>query len=241
MSNHLSEKQDGIWKEPGFLVLASGQIVSQFGDNLLAIVLMWMAGSPKEPRYVLPIVSFIRFLPVLFGVMAGVFADRWDHRRTLMTTDTIRFGLIAVVVIFLMQGASIWWILLVVGMVQIVGSIYGPSMSAFIPEVVAQHNLVAAEGFVQSSYNLAQMTGVLVGGALLAIIGMPTLVAGDAASFLVAAVSLYAIPARGPFLTDPRHITSSLKAPVAHPLLQYFKNYPRDFISYTVPRSCYGS
>jgi len=56
-----------LWGNRNVLLLVSG-----FGDNILAIALMWIAGSPGQPRRMLPIVGVLRVVPLILAAPSGV-------------------------------------------------------------------------------------------------------------------------------------------------------------------------
>src|SRR5690349_10711476 len=87
-----------VLRHAGFRNLWLGQIVSQIGDYFaflaLMVVLTGLASGPGETTQVIAGLMLAITLPRLFfGVLAGVFVDRWDRRRTMLVSDLLRAGL----------------------------------------------------------------------------------------------------------------------------------------------------
>src|SRR5260370_21462573 len=73
------------------LWLGSG--VSQFGDAVQGIAVIWLATRGSAIGLPLGLVTLALFAPpVIVGPFAGVLADRLHHRRILLGTDLLRAG-----------------------------------------------------------------------------------------------------------------------------------------------------
>src|SRR5438034_6957440 len=74
-----------------FVLLQSGQLLSSLGISLTTIayplVVLGLTNSPAKAG----LVAFARYLPApLFGLVAGVAADRVDRRRLMIASDVVR-------------------------------------------------------------------------------------------------------------------------------------------------------
>lgn len=84
-----------ILRNSGFRNLWLGQVVSQMGDYFafLATMVIVSGFSTNQEQTTLAVSGMmIAFtLPrLLFGMLAGVFVDRWDRRRTMLVSDGMR-------------------------------------------------------------------------------------------------------------------------------------------------------
>ena len=83
-------------------------MLSRLGDAVRTPALALLAASlTREPRAVAAVVVAGQLPPLLFGLLGGVYADRWDRRRTMAAVDGLRAvtnlatsGLIAVIVLY---------------------------------------------------------------------------------------------------------------------------------------------
>ena len=78
-------------RAPDYRRLWVGQVVSVVGDKInqiaMAIMVYALTGSMLQMGIMLGVTA----LPAaLFGVVAGVYVDRWDRRRTMVSADLIR-------------------------------------------------------------------------------------------------------------------------------------------------------
>src|SRR5947208_2227068 len=87
-----------VLKSAGFRNLWLGQVISQVGDYFafLATLVVVSAFSDDPQTITLSISGMLiaEALPrLLFGMVAGVFVDRWDRRRTMIASDMLRAGI----------------------------------------------------------------------------------------------------------------------------------------------------
>ncbi len=131
--------------------------------------------------------------PLALGSIAGVFADRWDRRRTRIASDLIRIG---VLLPLLIVPATGWvWLVYTVAVTQAaVVQFSGPATLALIPRLVPPERLVQANSLYALTNNIAMLVGSAMGGVLLAFGGLPAVVLVDAASFLASALLVLLIP-----------------------------------------------
>ena len=83
--------------------------------------------------------------------------------------------------------------------------------------------MIAANGRIQASYSAAMVVGPLLGGALVAIVSVESVVLIDALSFIVSACSLCLV--RRSFNTaDVARVATSLRADIAEGLRYVFRH-----------------
>jgi MFS family permease len=130
--------------------------------------------------------------PVLFGSLAGVFVDRWDHKRTMVVTNLLlALGLLP---LLLVRSADLVLIVYLVAFVEgTLEQFYVPAQNALLPRLVAEERLVAANSLIAVSSNLARLIGPALGGLIAAQLGLNGIVVIDAATFLLAALLIAGI------------------------------------------------
>src|SRR5215472_9487754 len=83
--------QVSIWRNRNFLLLWLAQAISQTAQNAIwyGIVVLVQQRSHSSTQLSLAVLTLI--IPsVVFGVLAGVYVDRWDKRVVLIATNLIR-------------------------------------------------------------------------------------------------------------------------------------------------------
>lgn len=94
------------------LVLSAG-IISMTGDWILMIGLIYRVYAVTGSTVASALTMASSFAPqVLLGAVAGVFADRWDRKRTMIAADLLlAAGLLP---LLLVDGAARVWIVFAV-------------------------------------------------------------------------------------------------------------------------------
>jgi DHA3 family macrolide efflux protein-like MFS transporter len=189
-----------ILRNRNFRNLWLGQVISQMGDYFAFLAIMVLVGGfSKDVGVTTQQVSGVMIattLPrLLFGVLAGVFVDRWDRRLTMLASDLLRPALtLAMIPAFMTQ--NLWLMYLLAFTMSSVGTFFNPAKGALIPKMVEPDHLTAANALSQTSMTMAFVLGPALAGATFFLLG-----AGnewwafvlDAASFLVSAFAIWRI------------------------------------------------
>ncbi len=148
------------------------------------------------------VVGILETVPdLVFGLPAGVYADRWNRRRMMIVADAGRALLTALIPLSALIGLpTITIVLLVVGPINVFRMFFVPAENASIPALAGRDRLAAGTGYLEAVYSLGYILGPALAGILIAFIGAGPTLALDAASFLVSAASIVLIrrPLRSP-------------------------------------------
>ncbi len=101
-------------KHRNYRLFFVGQLVSVSGTWMQMVALAWFVVDLTRSPIAVGILAFCRFIPfTLFGLVAGVLADRFDNRRLVMTTQASAMGVsIALAVLALTGAAQLWQVYL---------------------------------------------------------------------------------------------------------------------------------
>ncbi|HTX29382.1 MAG TPA: MFS transporter [Streptosporangiaceae bacterium] len=169
------------------LVLSAG-LISVSGDWILTIGLIYRVYAVTGSAVASALTMASSFAPqVLLGAVAGVFADRWDRKRTMIAADLLlAAGLLP---LLLVRGAGQVWIVFAVmfgeGAVQ---QFFSPAQQAMVPRLVPDDELLAANAVSGQVSNVSRLAGSALGGILAAVGGIAAVTLVDAVSFAVSAV-----------------------------------------------------
>jgi MFS family permease len=192
-------------RQRNFALLWWGGLISMIGDWSLLIGLAAYVYQMTGSTLATGLTFIVQILPgVLLGSVAGVFADRWDRKRILVTSGLLQT--LVVLPLLAANSAGDVWIVYAVGFAQsVVGVFGGPAESSLLPQLVGEERLVPANSLNALNNNLARLTGPAIGGAVFAYGGLGGVVLLDAASFLIGAglTALIAAPSRARTDTDP--------------------------------------
>jgi Na+/melibiose symporter-like transporter len=173
--------------------LLGAQLVSNVGDWALGIGLVYTVYDLTGSTVASAITLLSGFVPmVVVGLVAGVFVDRWDRKRTMVVTNLLlAAGLLP---LLLVDGAgTIWVVYAVMAVESVLEVFFAPAEQAMLPRVVPDEELVVANGLNGQARNVARLVGGGLGGVLAAAGGLPLLAAIDALTFVVAALLVHRI------------------------------------------------
>ena len=134
---------------------------------------------------------------VLVSPIGGVIADRFNKAKIMMVTDLIRGVLILLVGLasFLIDEPFI--LLLLVFILNIILSlnqaIFNPASSSLLRFVVSEQEITQGASYLQSSQQLQNIFGIILGGILYSLIGITWVFIINGIAYLVSGISEYFI------------------------------------------------
>ena len=176
---------------PDFRRAYLANAVSQLGNALQFVALMWFAVEAAGPLGVIA-VRLVDALPaLLFSLHGGAVADRWDRRRTMIGTDLLRGVVLVPIAVAGIFGSVPLWALVTTAFVLTTGASYfTPAFGAFLPSIVGHAGVQRANGLVNATNAALQVGGWAMAAAMLGFVSAGTFFAINAASFLGSAVLL---------------------------------------------------
>lgn len=177
--------------------LWTAAVVSRVGDSLRTPALALLSASlTRDPRAIAAVVAAGQLPPLLFGLLGGVYADRWERRRTMAAVDGARALLVAAFAVLVGSGrASVPALVVCAFGLAALGTLFDASAFAVLPSIVPADQLATANGRLQAGTSVvggflgAPVAGVLFGLAA----ALPF--AADATSFALAAGLALTLPA----------------------------------------------
>jgi len=144
------------------------QIVAQ---NWLVLSLTITPSQPSGSAFYLGLDAFLQQLPIiLFTLIGGVFADRYDKRKTLMTSQYIQMATSGTLALLMyLHVVQIWHILTLSFITGVAQSFGGPAYQTLLPMLVDKKDLPNAVALNSIQFNLARVLGPLFFAATLAI------------------------------------------------------------------------
>ena len=182
-----------------------GEVLSMAGTGLQTVALGWYllerTGSATSVGIVwaVGLGSGIVMLP-----FAGPLADRYPRRTVAVASDAYRLVLVGVMAALAYAGSpSLPALYVLTFLVGLGHSVFWPSITALLQEVIRPDQLTAASGLSEITWQVGNLTGAALGGPVLVAFGLGTAFAVDAATYVVSAAALLALhhrpaPAEGP-------------------------------------------
>jgi MFS family permease len=182
-----------LLRQRRFALLFAGRTVSMFGNAFGPVAIAFgVLALPGATPATLAVVLAGHAVPQLgLMLLGGVIGDRFPRYRVLMAAELLSGGAFAGLAGMLLTG---WAPLpLLTGAAVLAGSASAlllPALTGVVPEVVDRDRLQPANALLRLGGNTANIGGLLVAGAVVALLGAGTALAVDAGSYLVAAILL---------------------------------------------------
>ncbi len=178
-----------LWKDRNARWYLSGQSFSLFGDTSLWLALgIWvreLTGSAGAAG----LTFFFFSLSAVISPFAGMIVDRVRRRPLLIWTNVASIGV--VLALFGVNGrGQVWLIYLVMFLYGVSYAFLGSAQSALLKVMLPEESLGDANGALQTVRQALRLIAPLVGAGLFAVAGGHVIAVIDAATFVVAALSL---------------------------------------------------
>jgi predicted MFS family arabinose efflux permease len=185
-----------LLRRPDFLKLWTGQTISELGSRIsreglpLAAVLV-LGAQPVQMGF---LAATGAASVLLFGLVAGVFADRVRRRPIMIGADIARALLLATIpVAAFAHRLSMVQVYGVVALTGLCTVFFDVAYQSYLPSLVEQEELLEGNSRLAQSSAVAEIAGPGLTGVLVQLITAPIAILFDALSFLVSALSVWLI------------------------------------------------
>ena len=179
-----------------FRALWLGQLISSVGDNFALLAGLVVIKRLTDSSLALGIMAMAITLPqLLFGLIGGVFVDRFDRRWVMITSDVLR-GLAVLLLLIVRQPSEIYVFYIVGFLVASLGAFFYPARNAVIPNIVEEDMLLSANALMQITQVAAMVFGPALAGLAIGWVGTYFAFVLDSITYLVsaAAIAMMRIP-----------------------------------------------
>ncbi len=180
-----------------FRWLLSAAVVNNAGDGVVLAAGPLLVASQTRDPFLVSLALLCDYLPALiFGVIAGGAADRFDRRRQVVVANLLR-ALVMVVLVFSIASGTVN-IALVLGTIFVLGTaetFADSASSTLLPGTVARQDLGIGNARMQGAFLLVNQLVAPPIGAFLFAAGMALPFAANAAAFVLGAVLIMRISA----------------------------------------------
>jgi MFS family permease len=185
-------------RHPHYRLLAASMALSLLSAGLWAIAVVWqvvaLGGGPAALSLATGLAAGGMLASTLLG---GALADRIPQRHILLAVELLQAASVGLVAVLSLSGALSLWQLAAASLAGGVGmGLYYPAYSALVPALVPEGDLLAVnglEGVVRPM--LQQAAGPAAAGFLVSAFSPGAALAATAATSLVAAACVAALPA----------------------------------------------
>jgi MFS family permease len=181
------------FRHRNFRILYPANAVSNIGTWAQRVAQDWLVLelTDNSGTY-LGLVTAVQFLPILlFSLLGGKFADRFNKRKALILTNilggssSLVLGLLVVT-----ESVFLWQVFVLAAVLGLSNAIDGPIRQSFTTEIVGLDDLPNAVSLNSANFNGGRLIGPAVSGGLIAAFGTgPSfLINGLSYCFVIAAL-----------------------------------------------------
>ena len=183
-------KEAHVLASRNFRLLWLGQAVSTFGDKFSEIAIPILVYNLTGSAMQLGLAFLVQTVAALvFGLFAGVYADRWNRQRTMIVTDILRAFLMFSVLLVPFLPVELYgqlFALYTLGFAAAaVKQFFAPAKVATIPETVKESQLVSANSIDQATVTLVGFFGFAMAGLTIGLVGEQSAFVIDGVTFLI--------------------------------------------------------
>jgi DHA3 family macrolide efflux protein-like MFS transporter len=181
-----------------FGALWAGQVISQIGDGLNKVALLWFVYDLTGSALKMTLIGLLQTLPPLvLGPLIGVYLDRLPKKPVMIWIDVLRTLLVLLIpVLYAFDALSLNRLYALVFLIAIVSTVFGPALVSSVPLIVSRTQLTAANALLQSSTNIGMLIGPAISGLGIAFIGAQNVLYVNAGTFFLSVLCLLPIRIR---------------------------------------------
>ncbi|MDQ1633961.1 MAG: hypothetical protein QOJ32_770 [Frankiaceae bacterium] len=180
--------------------LWSSTAVTAIGSQLTAVAVPKQLYDITQSSAWVGLSGAVALVPlVVFALWGGAIADVVDRRKLMIATNS---GLAVTSALLWLQAAAgldnVWVVLGLLALQQACFGMNSPARSASVPRLVPIHMLPAANALNATVMMVGSISGPLLAGAMIPVLGLPTLYLIDTVALLAALVAVIGLPALPP-------------------------------------------
>jgi MFS family permease len=176
---------------PTFRRLWLARTLSNVGDGVAFVALVLLVHNRDKTGVAVGSLLLVQAIPRFLGPVAGTVADRVEQRALMIGCDLTNAALFGVIAIW---TPSLSILLVLAGASSCVDTLFSPAGRSALPALVSRDDLLQANAWLGTSFNLQLALGPMIGGAIVLALGPSGALAANTASFLLSAVLLSRLP-----------------------------------------------
>jgi MFS family permease len=167
-------------------------VISVSGTWMQNVALAWLVVELTGSPLAVGLLAFCRFIPfTVFGLFAGVVADRIDNRKLVIATQAISMSFATILAVLVLTGSETLWLVYLLAILSSTALVFdAPGRHALTFQMVGRSELPNAVALNASLFNASRVVGPAIAGALIAAFGTGVCFAINAVTFLAVLTSL---------------------------------------------------
>ncbi len=184
------KKYAALITQKQYLKLLLADTISRFGDSLDVIAYSWIMYEVTGSEALMALIVGLNYIPtVLFQPFAGALTDRINKKTLMITTDILRFILVAIFVLIYSNGLMTPLLIAILTVcTSVIEALRMPAGNAVLPAILKPEFFTLGKAASYSLSRAAELLGFVLAGSLISLIGAACVLWIDAVTFAVSAV-----------------------------------------------------
>ncbi|MFZ0368900.1 MAG: MFS transporter [Halobacillus sp.] len=184
------ESTPSVFKNRNFLLLWGAALLSSFGISFFLFSQSWYVVNVLNLEASLGLIYIAASIPrLLFMIISGTVADRYDKTKIMFLSDFIRGLLLAGLVLWFLFGSiTLWTFVGFAFFFGILDAFFWAAESAIIPSIVQKENLTRGNSIIQMTNQTSFILAPMLAGVLIAYGNYEIVFAVTAAMLLTASL-----------------------------------------------------
>jgi MFS family permease len=193
VAGHLSSaaRPNVLRSAPTFRRLWLARTLSNVGDGIAFVALVLLVHNRDRTGLAVGSLLLVQAIPRFLGPLAGTIADRVEQRALMIACDVANAALFGAIALW---SPSLPLLLALAGTSSAVDTLFSPAGRSALPALVHRDDLLQANAWLGTSFNLQLALGPMIGGAIVLALGPTGALAANIISFLLSAVILSRLP-----------------------------------------------
>lgn len=179
-----------LLRNRSYVIFLLSDAISRFGDSVDAIAYSWMVYELTGSKLLMGTLFAVNFIPaVIFGLPAGVLADRWNKKKVLFTVYMLRGLLVALTAFLYAMGLLETWHLFIFTFLNSTLECFSrPVEMSIVPSLLEKESLLSGNSFLSSVARTSELAGYAVVGVIISTVGLSGAILLDSLTFIISAI-----------------------------------------------------
>ena len=184
-----------------------GQLVSQVGDGISKLALLWFVYSVTGSPLKTSIIGILQTAPaIVLAPLIGVAVDRLPKKALLITSDLVRAVVLGLIPCWMsVDSFNVSSLYILVTLHAVATAVFGPALTAAIPSLVVPSQYTSANALLQMTTSLGIIFGPALSGLGIAALSSQEVLCLNAVTYVVSAACFLPIRFPPPVLSLVSH------------------------------------
>jgi DHA3 family macrolide efflux protein-like MFS transporter len=180
-----------------------GQVVSQVGDGISKLALLWFVYSVTGSPLKTSIIGILQTAPaIVLAPLIGVAVDRLPKKALLITSDLVRAVVIGLIPCWMsVDSFTVSSLYILVTLHAVATAVFGPALTAAVPSLVPPSQYTSANALLQITTSLGIIFGPALSGLGIAALSSQEVLCLNALTYLISAACFVPIRFAPPVLS----------------------------------------